>query len=342
MAWNANGLMQHQQELQLILDTESMDVCLVSETHFTSQSFIRFRGYKVYHTIHPDNTAKGGSAELIREHISHYEKEKYETEEIQATAVTIKTKNHLVTLTAVYCPPKHSIKEIQCTEFLKQQGKRFIVGGDFTAKNTHWGSRLTTAKGQELLEAATEYRCEFLSADKPTYWLTDLNKIPHLIYFFIIKNVAVNFLQIEEGFDIDSDHSPVLLMLSENIIRKENNPALVNTQTDWESFKQCLGERINPSVPIQNEEQSDDEVNTFIKYIQQVAWENTPELKRRIAGNNYPKEIRDLVAEKRKLRKRWQQTRAPTDKTRLNNISQKLRREIQEIKNESINAYLRE
>jgi hypothetical protein len=36
MAWNANGLMHQQQELQLILDIESIDVCLVPETHFTN------------------------------------------------------------------------------------------------------------------------------------------------------------------------------------------------------------------------------------------------------------------------------------------------------------------
>jgi hypothetical protein len=78
--------------------------------------------------------------------------------------------------------------------------------------------------------------------------------------------------------------------------------------------------RINLSVPIQNEEQLDDEINTFIKCTQQAAWENTPELKRWIARNNYSKEIWDLVAEKWKLRKKWQQKRAPTDKTRLNNI----------------------
>jgi hypothetical protein len=270
MAWNASGLMHHQQELQRILDTESIDVSLVSETHFTNQSFIRFRGYKVYHTIHPDNTAKGGSAVIIKEHIPHCEAEKYETEEIQATAVTVKTKSHLVTLTVVYCPPKHSIKKIQYIEFLKQ-GKRFIVGGDFNAKNTHLGSRLTTAKGRELREAAREYGWEFLSEGKPTYWPTDLNKIPDLIDFFITKNVGVNFLQIEEGFDVNSNHPSVLLTLSENITRKENNPALVNKQTNWKSFKQCLEERISLSVPTQNEEQLDDEVNAFIKYIQQAA-----------------------------------------------------------------------
>jgi hypothetical protein len=33
-------------------------------------------------------------------------------------------------------------------------------------------------------------------------------------------------------------------------------------------------------------------------------------------GNNYPKEITELIAEKRRARKRWQQTRTPADKTR--------------------------
>ena len=41
-----------QQELQAVLDIEKVDVCLISETHFTKQSYIKFRGYKVYHTIH--------------------------------------------------------------------------------------------------------------------------------------------------------------------------------------------------------------------------------------------------------------------------------------------------
>jgi hypothetical protein len=161
--------MHHQQELQLMLDTETIDVCLVSETHFTNQSFARCWGYKVYHIVHPDSTATGGGAVLIQEHTSHYGEGKYKTEKIQATAVTVNTKNHLVTLTAVHCPPKLSIKKIQYIEFLQQQDKRSIAGGDFNAKNTHWGSRLTTAKGRELLEAAKEYGCEFLSTGTPTY-----------------------------------------------------------------------------------------------------------------------------------------------------------------------------
>jgi hypothetical protein len=82
MAWNAKGLLQHQQELQAVLDTEKVDVCLVSE-----QSYIKFRGYKIYHTIHSENSVRGESAVIINENIHHHEETKYETEGIQATAV---------------------------------------------------------------------------------------------------------------------------------------------------------------------------------------------------------------------------------------------------------------
>jgi hypothetical protein len=69
-------------------------VCLISETHSTKQSYIKFRGYKVYHNINPGNSARGGSAVIINENVHHHEETKYETEGTQATAVCIKTRNY--------------------------------------------------------------------------------------------------------------------------------------------------------------------------------------------------------------------------------------------------------
>jgi len=192
------------------------------------------------------------------------------------------------------------------------------VGGDFNAKNTHWGSRLTTTKGRELLKAIKETRCEAMSTGKPTYLLTDPSKIPDLINFFIIKNIPVQYLQIEESHDLNSDHSPILLTLSESIIQKENNPVLVNRHTDWKSFRQSLEDKINLIVPLRNEEQLDREVEKFLADIQQSAWENTMEIKRKIKGNNYPKEIRDLIVEKRKGKLHGDGTRQGTCKTKRN------------------------
>jgi hypothetical protein len=52
----------------------------------------------------------------------------------------------------------------------------FIIGGDFNAKHTHWGSRLITTKGRELYKAVADTGCEIVSTGKPTYWPTDQKK----------------------------------------------------------------------------------------------------------------------------------------------------------------------
>lgn len=85
--------MRHQHELQAVVDTENVDVCRISE-NFTRQSYINFNVYKVYHIIHQENSAKGGSVVIIIiENIRHYEETKYEKQEIQVTAVCIDTKS---------------------------------------------------------------------------------------------------------------------------------------------------------------------------------------------------------------------------------------------------------
>ncbi len=107
------------------------------------------------------------------------------------------------------------------------------MGGDFNAKNLIWGSRLTSPKGKESLSTIHEIGCDFISTGKPTYWPTDRNKIPDLIDFFITKNVSYNFLQIDENHELHSDHTAILLTLSETIIKKPININLCNKYTNW-------------------------------------------------------------------------------------------------------------
>ena len=250
MEWNANGLLQHQQELQVILSTEKIDVCLISETHLTKHSHVRFNGYVVYHTIHPDNTARGGSAVIIKESILHTELAQYSTQEIQATAVEIRTDQYSFTIAGLYSPPRHSIKKEQYLEYLNLMGTRFIIGGDFNAKHIHWGSRLTTTKGRELLKAILEVHAKPISTGKPTYWPTDRTKIPDLIDFFLIKNITYNYISIEESRSINSDHSPIILILGKKIKHKERYLSLTNNKTDWKGFKQEIESKIVLNAPL--------------------------------------------------------------------------------------------
>lgn len=136
-AWNSNGLAKHKKELELFLNNCKIDICLISETHFTKQSYIKINNFNLYHAIHPDNKARGGSAILIKNNIKHHEETKIETSEFQVTIVNISFKNKLFNVAAIYSPPRHYIKEEQYDQLIVRLGNNFIIGGDFNAKHTY-------------------------------------------------------------------------------------------------------------------------------------------------------------------------------------------------------------
>jgi hypothetical protein len=68
----------------------------------------------------------------------------------------------------------------------------------------------------------------------------------------------------------------------------------------------------------------------------------TPVIKRKLKGLNLPKEIRNLIAEKCKLRRKWHQSGNPHVRNLLNRVSQQLSKEIKTIKQSSINKFLTE
>ena len=75
---NANGLSYHTLELKSFLLENNIDILLASETHFTRKRHFVIPAYSLYNTNHPDGTAHGGSAILIKSSIRHTLEEKYE------------------------------------------------------------------------------------------------------------------------------------------------------------------------------------------------------------------------------------------------------------------------
>lgn len=60
--------------------------------------------------------------------------------------------------------------------------EKFIVGGDFSAKHTHWGSKLVATRGTELLKAVIDIPLE----NQHT------NRTPDLLDFFISRKIPTN------------------------------------------------------------------------------------------------------------------------------------------------------
>jgi len=71
--WNANGLAQHKDEIQLFLQQNKIDILLISETHCAMKSYFKIPHYNLYCTNHPDGTVHAGTAVIVKQTISHYE-----------------------------------------------------------------------------------------------------------------------------------------------------------------------------------------------------------------------------------------------------------------------------
>ena len=145
--WNANGLSNHKLELIQFLYDNNIDVLLASETHFTDRTVLKIPQYSLYHSNHPDGTAHGGAAIIIRTSLQHFEAPAYQTDKIQASILRNTDRPWPLHIAALYSPPlRHRIDVVDYDTFLRHLGLRFIVGGDWSAKHNDWGSRLTTTK----------------------------------------------------------------------------------------------------------------------------------------------------------------------------------------------------
>ena len=245
--WNANGLAQRSLELKTFIKNQDIDIMLISETHFTHKNFLRIPQYSIYTTNHPDGKAHGGTAVIIRNKIKHYENEHHCKDFLQATNVTVEEGNGFFTVSAIYCPPKHTISKEKFTTFFKSLGHRFIAGGDYNAKHPWWGSRSSNPnpKGKQLYASMQAENLIAISTGEPTYWPTDRNKLPDLIDFAVVKGLNSNNFITESCYDLTSDHSPIIIKLTLQIQYIQNNYFLYNKKTNWETYKAILDEKIS-------------------------------------------------------------------------------------------------
>ena len=146
--WNANGLQQHLLELKAFIADKNLEIVLISETHFTEKNYVRIPHYKIYHTNQPAGTARGGSAIIVRESISHTLNENFQSNHIQSKSITTKMSFGFITFATIYSPPRHFINMDQYRNHFQSLGNCFIAGGDYNAKHTVWGSRIVSPKAE--------------------------------------------------------------------------------------------------------------------------------------------------------------------------------------------------
>ncbi|KAG7296733.1 hypothetical protein JYU34_020641 [Plutella xylostella] len=339
--WNINGLTPNKSEVEAFINVNHIDILLISETHFKENTIFSIPRFNVYHTNHPDGTAHGGTAVLIKSCIKHYPLPSFCTEQIQASTVAIQQRGGYLNVSSVYCPPKHKIDESRFKDYLTTLGPRFIAGGDWNAKHTHWGSRLITTRGRELKKSIDSLKLTTLSSNEPTHWPTDPNKRPDLIDFFVIRGLSTLHLQPESSLDGSSNHTPVILTLNTPITNRKFAERLYNEKTDWDGFRNYIEENINLKMKLKNSDDIEVATRYITNLIQNACWRFTHFTERvHKQSKNLSALIKNMILEKRRLRRIWHNSRHPDDKTAFNKMSRELKEHITELENKTFQSKL--
>jgi len=116
------------------------------------------------------------------------------------------------------------------------------------------------------LKAIQKDNLMYVSTGEPTYWPSDKRKIPDFLDFGITKGIPAHSVQAVAGFDLSSDHSPVLLTMHTRITHQTRPPTLTSKTTDWVTFQNYINENLTLQVPLKTDRDIEDYVHHLVQY----------------------------------------------------------------------------
>jgi hypothetical protein len=94
-----------------------------------------------------------------------------------------------------------------------------------------------------------EENLQYVSMGEPTYWPSDRRKIPDLD-FGVTKRIPAHSIQAEAGFDLSSDHSPIIITMHTTPVPQPRPPTLCTKTTD---FRNYINGNLTLKVPLKTD-----------------------------------------------------------------------------------------
>ena len=158
---------------------------------------------------------------------------------------------------------------------------------------------------------------------------------------FSSAKVLQNYIQKESNHELSSDHTPVIATLSTHVINQSPINMLVTNATNWNNFRTYIEDHIIMNIKIKETDELDQAAQYFTTLIQEAAWYSTPTpLDTTKHTYNIPLHIRELVAEKRRARNRWQRSRNNDDRINYNRLKRRLHNTLANERNMTFEQYI--
>jgi hypothetical protein len=230
--WNANGLTNKKQSLQIFLENYEPHILVITETKLINSDKITLKNYTITRKDRNNNKNTRGAGVLIavRKGIP-YTSMKITNTSLETAAIQLEGNGPAIV--GAYNPPQNYFKVSELAKILGISNK-IIPAGDLNAKNIPWNCNTNETNGITLEKFLNTSGTRINFPNEPTH--TPLNGTsPTTIDMFLVKNI-LNYTRAKTLNELNSDHSPITMEttfdgfeVSKTITSFKN--------TDWKKFR---------------------------------------------------------------------------------------------------------
>jgi len=158
------------------------------------------------------------------------------------------------------------------------------------------------------------------------------------------KNIAQQTLDVSQAFDkVWHPGLPLKIKLcptKTTIATHVPTTKLHTTLPDWHQYKILVRDKLTNTMKLKTHEDTETASSEITDILQHAVKTATPIQPQPTKAQYLPSHIKQLVAQKRKARARWQKTHTPDDKRKFNNAINKLRDALRKLNNGAFSAYI--
>lgn len=350
--WNCLSLTDvRKSEFGEYLRLKSPDIVSLNEVKLDehkANASLNFPGYVSVFKVRKNNPNNGGGvALLIRDTINFVRLSEFDIFDCELIGIDVFLPRKTFSLFTLYNPPDKKLS-LDLFQAIEAKDKDWMVIGDLNSKLVSIGCNADNNNGKVLDEVLWSCRAHLINNKEPTFHRVRDNytEILDLCVCSTGISLLIDSFEVEYKWDMDSDHYPICVSLDlapNNRARSEKDNRYNLSRANWALFGSLLN--CNPDEEILADV---NKLNLFIVVeMLRAAERSIPKLSNRPFGKTLPKEIRELIKERNKARKKSTKSKRTTDvalqlscKKHYNYLSRRVKAAIGEHKNKLWTQFL--
>lgn len=338
---NVNSIIKIDRRYNLndFLKNNEPDIALLSETKLNKFHKPTFKNYKIIRSDR-ENKKGGGCAILIKEKYNYQTFTINNLKYLEVTGIVItgavsKNKIHIF---SAYNKSGRVNYSADLNTIMQLVGNNPIVlGGDLNSRDPEFGDKYTNTSGRRLYQWLTNEGLKYNVSQVPTYRPT--REDSYLDFFLVSNSLNIEFDKLHPYFlktiDYESDHKAVEIILTDQAISR-SQPIVLNdfSNTNLLKFHQIINQKVEENQLNPNRNLSNDEITEaaidISKILEEAMEKAVPKITLRERGMiPLPDNILNLIAEKKRIRRRFHRTQNPIFRAQIKNITKIISDQIQ-------------